>query len=147
MIKIRSVNHAALLGQMHITRLVHGLQQVSSSEGQTTHWPPTENWQYPLTHLLPVYEYTVLWNHALSHYFCTTLQLHNSPVNCAWELFKSLKALASLLVCNGKFFSVLDYTFFVGDIVSGVDLGLFGQGYRALSHHCKREVFQVFIGN
>jgi len=42
-------NHVALLGQIHITGLVHGPQlHVSSSAGETTRWPPTQDWQYPL---------------------------------------------------------------------------------------------------
>ena len=39
-----------------------------------------------LTCLLLVYDILVLWNHALSHYFCATLQLSNLPINCAREL-------------------------------------------------------------
>jgi len=40
-------NRAALSGQMHRIRLVHGSQlHVSSSAGETTRWPPTEDWQY-----------------------------------------------------------------------------------------------------
>jgi len=38
-----------------------------------------------------LYKYIVLGNHALSRYFCTSLQLHNSPVSCARELFKRSK--------------------------------------------------------
>jgi len=45
---------------------------------------------FSLTCLLPVYKYILLWNHALSHYFCATLQLHNLPVDCARELFNPL---------------------------------------------------------
>ena len=55
-----------------------------------------------LTPLLPAYKYIVLWNHALSWYFCTTLQLHNLPVGCVRELFKSSKDWASVLVSNEK---------------------------------------------
>jgi len=46
-----------------------------------------------LTCLLLVYEYIILWNHTLSRHFWATLQLHNSPVDCAKELFKLLKDL------------------------------------------------------
>ena len=45
-----------------------------------------------------VYEYIVLQNPALNHYFCTILQLHNLPVDCVKELFKPSKDSASLLV-------------------------------------------------
>jgi len=41
-------------------------------------------------------------NHALSANFVLNLQLHNSPVNCAEELFKLSKDSAGLLVCNEK---------------------------------------------
>jgi len=41
-------NHAAQLGQMHITSLVHRPQlHLLSSAGLTTCMPPTEDWQYP----------------------------------------------------------------------------------------------------
>jgi len=38
----------------------------------------------------------------MSHYFHATLQLHNSPVYCARELFKPLKDATNLQVCNEK---------------------------------------------
>jgi len=42
-------SHAALPGQIHITRLTHGPQPgVSRSVGETTRWPPTEQCQYPV---------------------------------------------------------------------------------------------------
>jgi len=62
----------------------------------------------------------------MSCYFHATLQLHNSPVNCARELFKPLKVFASLLVCNEEKFQVLGFRFFVVDVISKVGLGLFG---------------------
>jgi len=49
-----------------------------------------------------VYKYIVHRNIALSHYFRTTLQLYNLPVNCARELPKPSKDLAGLPVCNDK---------------------------------------------
>jgi len=37
-------NHAALPGQMHMTRLVYGPElHVSSSAGRTIRWPPTKD--------------------------------------------------------------------------------------------------------
>jgi len=45
----------------------------------------------------------VLWNHALSRYFRATLQLHNSPTDCARELFKCSKDAVSLLIALKKF--------------------------------------------
>jgi len=39
-------------------------------------------------------------------YFHATLQLHNLSVDCARELFKPLKDVASLRVCNEKNFFV-----------------------------------------
>jgi len=56
-----------------------------------------------------MYEYIVPENYALSCQFHATLQLHNSPVYCARGLFKPLKDLASLLVCNEKFFWLLNH--------------------------------------
>jgi len=72
---------------------------------------------------LLAYEQILLWNHTLSCTFCTTLHLHNSPVDCAGELFKPSKDTASLLACNEKNYKVWDFGFFVGDIISGVRLG------------------------
>jgi len=65
-----------------------------------------------LTCSLPVYEYIIL-NHTLSGYIQSTLQLHNSPVDCARELFASSNDSVSLLVCNEKNFS-FGFTFFCG---------------------------------
>jgi len=45
---------------------------------------------------LPVYKIFVLWHNALSHYFWTSLQLHNLPSNFATKLFKTLKDAVSL---------------------------------------------------
>jgi len=73
----------------------------------------------------PVYEYIVLINPALSRYFRASLQLHNTPVDCARELFKPSKDSASLLVCNEKKLS-FGFSYFVGDVISGVGLGFFG---------------------
>jgi len=52
-------------------------------------------------------------------YFHATLQLHNSPGDCAKELFKPSKDSASPLVCNEKNVS-FGFCFFVGDIISGI---------------------------
>jgi len=46
-------------------------------------------------------------------YFCATLQVHNSPVDCATELFIPSKDSASLLVCNENNFKLL-VSFFCG---------------------------------
>jgi len=59
-------------------------------------------------------------------------QLHNSPGNCAGELFKPSKDSPSLQVCNEKKFLVLDFRFIVSDAISGVVLGLFGPLHLAL---------------
>jgi len=40
-------------------------------------------------------------------------------------------------------FSVLGFSFCVGGVISGVGLGAFGWGYRALGSNCKREVFRT----
>jgi len=49
--------------------------------------------------------------HVVLHYFLTTLQLHNSPGDCAKELFKHSKDVESLLVCNEKNKKVLEFFF------------------------------------
>jgi len=39
----------------------------------------------------------------------------------------------------------LDFSFFVGDVMSGIGLGIFGPGYQA---HCKSQFLtQYFTGN
>jgi len=48
-------------------------------------------------------------------HFHVTLQLYNSLIYCARELFKPWKDLASLVVCNGKIFR---FWVFVGDVIS-----------------------------
>ena len=58
---------------------------------------------------------------------------------CTRELFKPWKALAGLLVCNDR--NILGFNFFVSDIISGVGLGLIGQGYWVLVPNHMREVF------
>jgi len=56
--------------------------------------------------------------------------------------------LSNFSVLHSKiFFSVLGFTFFVDDIISEIDLGLFGQGYWALSINHNREVLHKFTGN
>ena len=57
-------------------------------------------------------------------YFPATLQLYNSPGNCARELFKYSKYVASLLKCDEKNSKVLDFKFLTSDI-SGVGFRLF----------------------
>jgi len=52
----------------------------------------------------------------MSHFFTITLQHHNSPIDCARELFKPSKGVASLLVCNEN---ILGFEFFVDDILFG----------------------------
>jgi len=42
----------------------------------------------------------------------------------------------------------LDFVFFVGDIISGVGLGIFGPGNQALGANAKNQVFDlIFIVN
>jgi len=65
-----------------------------------------------LTRSLLVYECIILWNHALSCYIPATLQLHNSPVNCARELFKPSKESVSILLWNENKIYVLGFGFF-----------------------------------
>jgi len=58
-----------------------------------------------------------------------SLQLHNLPVDGATELFKPLKDSVSLLVCNEK----TCLGFLLADVISGLGLGLYGQGKRTLA--------------
>ena len=51
--------------------------------------------------------------------------MHNSPGNCARELFKPSKDLASLWVYNEK--KILCFSFFVSDITSGLFLIILAQ--------------------
>jgi len=60
------------------------------------------------------------------------LKLYNSPADYARELFKPSKDAASVVNCIGKNWKVLDFRFFVGEVISTVDLGHFGSGYPAL---------------
>jgi len=60
----------------------------------------------------------------ISSCFLLSHQLHNSPDECARELFKPSKDSASLRDCNEKIFS--GFGFFVSDVVRRVVLGLFG---------------------
>jgi len=42
----------------------------------------------------------------------------------------------------------LGFGFFVGDVISGLGLGLFSLGYQALGINCKRKYFaEVFSAN
>jgi len=54
-----------------------------------------------------------------------TLQLHNFPVDCAAQLFKPSKDVASLLSCNKKKI-ILGFGFLVGDVFSVVGFWPFG---------------------
>jgi len=74
--------------------------------------------------------------HVVLCYFPTTLQLHNSPGDCARKLFKCSKDVASLKVCIEKNWQVLDFSFFVSDVISGVGLGHFSPCYLALDVNC-----------
>jgi len=61
----------------------------------------------------------------MSCYFCTALQLHDSPADCAKELFKPSNGMVSLLVCILKKLEVEDFSLFVGDVISGVGFRAF----------------------
>jgi len=88
-----------------------------------------------------VYEIFILRNHALNHYFYTTLQLHNSPVDCARQLFKPSKDAASLWACNEKKFDFWVFSFFVSDLISGVDIWPFWLRLPGPGHQPQEEVF------
>jgi len=56
--------------------------------------------------------------------------------------------MASVLVWILKNWKALDFSFFVGDVISGVGSSIFGQGHRALSPNCKNQFStQIFVGN
>jgi len=70
-----------------------------------------------------------------------SLHGHNSGAECARELFKHAKDLASLRVRNETKFSVVGFKFFVSDIISAVLLGLFGHLHLILGPNHWMEVF------
>jgi len=75
-------------------------------------------------------------------------QLHNSPVDCARELFKPLKHSASLIVSNEISFFGFASHFFVSEFVSKVGLSVFGRGYQAQAPTARVKYFpQVFSVN
>ena len=55
--------------------------------------------------------------------------------------------MASFLVLILKFLKGLDFSFFVGDIISGIGLGLFGRGHQALGPNCKNQFFDSILTN
>jgi len=63
----------------------------------------------------------------IESYFRTTLQLHNLLVKCVRELFKTSKGSASLPVYIEKKKNNFRFQFCVGDIISGVGLGLLAE--------------------
>jgi len=65
-----------------------------------------------LTHQLPVYEYIDLGIGEKLGIFWLTYQQHSSSADCARELFKPSKGLASLQICNEKNFFGLGFHFF-----------------------------------
>jgi len=81
------------------------------------------SWWYWFTFAAGVWNICTL-NSRISHYFRATLQLHNSPVDCARKLFKHSKHAANLLLCI-KYFESFGFRFFVGDVMSGVEFRLF----------------------
>jgi len=70
---------------------------------------------------VPLYEIFVRQNPALGH----SRFYHHFATDCAKELFKRSEDAASLLHCTEKNWKVLEFRFFVGDTVSGVDFRLF----------------------
>jgi len=72
-----------------------------------THWLSAINILYPEIRLK-------------SSIFWLSYQSHSSSADCARELFKPSKDLASLLVCNEKNFLVLGVGFYMSGIKSEV---------------------------
>jgi len=68
----------------------------------------------------------------MSQFFAIILHHHSSPANWVGELFKHIKDAAKKLESFG---------FFVGDIINGIGLSLFGPGYRALGASAKSQLF------
>jgi len=66
---------------------------------------------------------------------------HNSPSNRAREVFKPFEDTSFDLKKRFRF------EFFVGYIIMGVGLSLFGPLYLALSPNHKREIFACFLKN
>jgi len=64
---------------------------------------------YPKCFLIPLVLGGLTFKSCVSHYFCATLQLHNSLGNWARELFKPSEDGASLLVWILKNWKVLDF--------------------------------------
>jgi len=69
-----------------------------------------------LTPLLPVYEILMIVNPALNWNFHNTLQLHHLPGDWPSELFHQRSGKSSSFLCKTKW-KVLDFTFFVDDII------------------------------
>ena len=74
---------------------------------------------WKLTPSEPVYKYIIL----RKRYFCITLQLHSSPVNCAREMFKPSEGSASLRVYNET--KIFGFEFFVSDVIRVVGFSPF----------------------
>ena len=101
------------------------------------------SWTKPLTHWLLVYKLIVLGNRGKkTGIFRLTYQLHSSSANCARELFKPSKDLASLQVRSEKNFLVLG--FFVSDIISKVSFWPFFAGGTWPGPNHYTEVFHWF---
>ena len=74
----------------------------------------------------------------MSHYFCATLQLHNSLVDCARDLFKPSKDTTMSLSLQWK---EVILGSFVSDIISRIGYWPFSLRLPGLGPNCKREVF------
>jgi len=86
-----------------------------------------------------VYEYIVPENQPKLSSLNVSLQLHNLPSDCAGELFKPSKDLASLRICNVKKFFL---GFFVGDVLSEVGYWSFWLMLPDLGPNCSTAAFR-----
>jgi len=73
--------------------------------------------------------------------FLAILQLYSLPVDCARELFKPWKDVASLLDSIEKIEKFLKFSFFVGDIISGVGFRPFWLRLCGPWHKLLEEIF------
>jgi len=83
----------------------------------------------------------------MSHVSCITFHRHNLPADSGRQLFKSSKDAASVLGWMFFLIGVLDFGFFVSDVIDAVKRP-FGQGHQSLDPNGKSQFFTlVFSGN
>jgi len=96
-----------------------------------------------LTRSVPGYDIFVVGNWPKTRNFRLPCQQQSSSADCAGELFKPSKDLASLRVCNEKRFWGL--SFFVSDVISEVGFWPFWLILPGLGPNCTKPMVQQFI--